>query len=77
MCGFLRRVLIPVSFLRAVGNPCMHQEVVTYERSQAYPGYTHNDRDLSERRGASQIKVLSIGNTNIAMCAKRFPFSFS
>ena len=31
---------------------------------------------VSERRGASQIEVLSIGNTNIAMCAKRFPFSF-
>ena len=44
--------------------PCVHQEVVTFERSQAYPEYTLTD--LSESHGASQIEIRLLGNTNNA-----------
>ena len=40
----LWRVLIHVSFPGAMGCLCLHQEVVTFERSQAYPEYTLDDR---------------------------------
>ena len=44
----------------------MHQEVVTFERSQAYAEYTLEDR-CECKPWESQIEVPNIENTNNAM----------
>ena len=48
----------------------MHQEVVTFERSQAYPEYTHEDI-LSQSHVASQNEVPKIRNTK-TQCDSQF-----